>query len=270
MRKLVLALSAVCFLGSTAFAQKEKTKNYKEIFYNDISQESDDVTLTTNNGVSNKEGTKFKLKLINKSGDVLLFKPEESILKVNGKEFKPKEKQLLVYPGESDFRVVNYLSPDFLVPNYSYLVSGIYKISIDGAKQEAADFKLPASQNDFKAGPFNCNLTFLSKETDLTTARFECTYSGSKIGIINPGKAAVKMPDGSEIANEKKSSSPIVLTKGKSEKITFKWYRMEGGKATDMQKVDMIILFRNTFTETDPVKCKEETLEFTIDEKLSK
>jgi hypothetical protein len=251
-------------------AQAQKSKKYSEIHYKDISVESEDVTITTNNGFSNKELTKFKLKLINKTGDILMYKPEESTLKVSGKEFKPKEKTLLVYPGESDFRVVNYLSPDFLVPNYSYVVSGIYKVTLSGTTQEAAEFKLPASQNDFKAGNFNCTMTSLTKETDKTKAEFECTYVGSKIGVINPGKAAVKMPDGTEIANEKKSSSPIVMTKGKSEKITFKWNRMEGGKSTDMQKVTMMILFRNTFTEADPVKCKEETIEFAIDEALSK
>lgn len=270
MRKIILSLIALLFISGSMFSQKGKSKKYKDIYYKDISHESDDVTLTTNNGYSNNELTKFKLKLINKTGDVLMYKPEESILKVEGKEFKPKEKTLLVYPGESDFRVVNYLSPDFLVPNYSFIVGGLYKVSLSGATQEAADFKLPASQNDFKAGNFNCTLSDLTKETDQTKAKFECTYVGSKIGVINPAKAAVKLPDGTEIANEKKSSAPIILTKGKSEKITFKWNRMDGGKATDMQKVTLMILFRNTFTETDPVKCKEETIEFVLDEALSK
>lgn len=269
MKNTILALFAICFAVNAAFGQKEKSKKYSEIHYKDISQESEDVTITTNNGVSNKEITKFKLKLINKTGDVLMYKPEESVLKVNGKEFKPKEKTLLVYPGESDSRVVNLTGTEFL-SNYTFLVSGIYKVSLAGTTQEAPEFKLPPSQNDFKAGNFNCTMKNLTKETDKTKAEFECTYVGSKIGVINPAKTAVKMPDGTEIANEKKSSEPILLTKGKSEKISFKWNRMEGGKSTDMQKVTMMILFRNTFTETDPVKCKEETLDFVIDEDLSK
>jgi hypothetical protein len=37
-----------------------------------------------------------------------------------------------------------------------------------------------------------------------------------------------------------------------------------------MQKVTMLILFRNTFTECDPVKGKEEILKLEADEALSK
>jgi hypothetical protein len=146
----------------------------------------------------------------------------------------------------------------------------MYKVATNGPVSEAADFKLPASSNDFTAGGFNCTMTSLTKETDKTEAKFECRYTGSKIGVIQPGKAVVKMPDGSEIANEKKSSAPIIMTKGKTEKITFKWNRMEGGKVSDMQKVNMLIVFKNTFTEVDAVKLKEETLNFELDPNVTK
>jgi hypothetical protein len=58
--------------------------------------------------------------------------------------------------------------------------------------------------------------------------------------------------------------------KGKSEKVTFKWNRMEGGRAQDMQKIKLMIEFRNTFSEVDAEKLNDETLHFEIDEALSK
>ncbi len=267
MKKTITFLTVLSCLAGALQGQKEKT--YKEIYYKDITLESDDFTVTTNNGFSNKELTKFKLKIANKTNDILMYKPEESTFKVGDKEAKPKEKVLMVYPADSDHRVVNLVSADYLVTNYSFVMGGIYKISTKGTVDEVADFKL-GSANDFESGGFNCTLSSLTKETDKTEAKFECRYTGSKIGVINPGKATVKMPDGTEIANEKKSSTPIVLLKGKSEKITFKWNRMEGGKATDMQKVNMVILFKGTFTETDAVKLKDETLNFELDPNVTK
>jgi hypothetical protein len=268
MKKNLLLLTAlVCIAGAT---QAQKEKKYKEIFYKDITLEADDFTASTNNGTSDKESTKFKLKIVNKTNDILMYKPEESTFKVGDKEAKPKEKVLMVYPADSDFRVVNLISADYLVPNYSFVMGGMYKISTKGTVAEAADFKLPAAANEFEAGGFSCTLSSLTKETDKTEAKFECRYTGSKIGVINPGKAVVKMPDGTEIANEKKHSTPIVLMKGKSEKITFKWNRMEGGKATDMQKVNMVIVFKGTFTETDAEKLKDETLNFELDPAVTK
>ena len=268
MKKIIAFITVLCCITGASLAQK--TKKYKEIFYKDITLETEDFTATTNNGFSDKEATKFKLKIANKTNDILMYKPEESTFKAEGKEAKPKEKALFVYPAESDHRVVNLVSPDFLVTNYSFVMGGVYKISTGGPISEAADFKLPAAANEFAAGGFNCTLSSLTKETDKTEAKFECRYTGSKIGVINPGKAVVKMPDGTEIANEKKSSTPIILTKGKSEKITFKWNRMEGGKSTDMQKVNLLILFKGTFTETDAVKLKEETLNFELDPSVTK
>lgn len=268
MKKIVLIVAALGCMYTAAQAQKDKP-TYKEIAYKDISNDYNDITVSTNNGVSNKEMTKFKLKIVNKTNDVLIYKPEESAFKLEGKEVKPKEKWLFVYPGDSDFRVVNALGPDFLMP-YSYSLNGVYKVSTSGKGLEVPDFALPASQNEFTVGGFSCSMTSLTKESDKTEVKFECKYTGDKIGVIQPGRAAVKLPDGTEIANEKSKSQPIVLTKGKSEKVTFKWNRMEGGRSQDMQKIKLMIMFRNTFSEVDAEKIKDETLQFEIDENLSK
>ena len=268
MKKTFLFIVAFSSLTLFIYAQK-KEKPYKEILYKDILLESGDITITTNNGISNKEMTKFKLKIVNKTNNILLYKPEESVFKLESKEVQPKEKWLYIYPNESDFRVVNGTGSDFLYP-YAFVVDGIYKIPTSGKGIETQDFQLPASQNEFTTGGFTCVMSSLTKESDLTEVKFECRYNGDKIGVIQSHRAAVKLPDGTEIANEKSKSQPIILTKGKSEKITLKWNRMEGGRAQDMQKIKMNILWRNTFSEVDAEKLKVEKLQFEIDEKLSK
>lgn len=268
MKKSFLFIASLVCLTLSVGAQK-KEKSYKEICYKDISSEFNDITVSTNNGISNKELTKFKLKISNKTSDILLYKPEESTFKLEGKEVKPKEKWLFIYPTESDFRVINVNGTDFLVP-YSFVLDGVYKISTSAKGIDTPDFPLPASQNEFTTGGFTCTMLNLTKESDRTEVKFECKYTGDKVGVIQPGRAAIKLPDGTEIANEKIKTQPIVLSKGQSEKVTLKWFRMDGGRAQDMQKIKLLILWRNTFSEVTPEKIKPEVLQFEIDENLSK
>lgn len=266
MKKTLVFSAVFCSVLITAQAQKK----YEKIYYNEVSSETPDMTLTVKNGISVAEYTKFNLKITNKGEDILLYKPEESKLKANGKEFIPKEKWLDIAPNETDNRVVDIKGLEFLIPSYSYEVNGIYKISTTNKSVEAADFQLPPSQNEFKAGNFSCNLIDMNKETDKTLVKFECRYTGDKIGVIHPGRAAVRLPDGTEIANAKSKNNPVVIAKGDSKKITLVWDRMQGGKATDMQKIKMMIVWRNTFVESDLIKLDPVTLDLKMDEAKSK
>jgi hypothetical protein len=214
--------------------------------------------------------SKFLLKITNKSSSILLYKPEESTFKINSTEVKPKEKWLTIYPGDTEGRVIDIKGTSYRVPEYNFVVNGIYKISESDRVVEAPDFQLPPSANDFKAGNFSCTMLNLSKESDKTSVKFECRYTGDKVGVINPGRAAVKLPDNSEIANAKSKSKSEILMKGESTKITLNWNRMEGGRSNDMQLIKLQILWRNTFVEADPVKLEPVELMMKQDEALSK
>jgi hypothetical protein len=262
----MIIIAAFCLTLGLAQAQKK----YEKIIYKEVSADADEMTVAAKDPVSTKDFTKFNLKITNKSDEVLLYKAEESTLKANNKEFKPKEKPLEILPTEKDNKVVNINGPDFMVNSYTYILDGVYKVSTTTSSVETADFQLPPSQNEFKTGNFTCTMSDLSKETDKTTVKFECRYTGDKIGVIHPGRAAVKLPDGTEVANAKSNKAPILLMKGESKKITLAWDRMSGGKATDMQKIKLMIVWRNTFIESDAVKLKPLTLEFQIDEAKSK
>lgn len=267
MKKIVLVSLAVC-MACTAIAQKEV--KYEKLYYKDLKSETGDLTIIVDNAVSTDGETKFKLKIINKTPDYIIYKPEESKFVINGKEQKPSEKWLIISPNESDYRIINLKGTGYnLVKSYSFVLDGLYKVSSSAKGIAAPDFKLPPAQNEFKADNFTCTLGKLTKESDKTEAKFKCAYNGNKIGFIFPNKVSVKMPDGSERANAKSKSKAIMLLKGESDDITLKWERMEGGKAMDMQKVDMIIKWNESFSEVDPEKMKSETLELAFDEAMS-
>jgi hypothetical protein len=261
---------AVIIIGM-AFSTLNAQKKYEKIVYQDVTYEGSDIKVTAKDIVSNKEMTKFQYRIENKTDKLIMFRPEESSIRLSGgKEIKPNEKPLIIHQGASDYRTVNVKGPDFLTPEYSYNVEGFYIFSDKETAVETPEFTLPPSRNDFKAGNFSCSMTDLKKETAKTTVKFECRYTGDDIGVINPGRAAIKLPDGTEIANAKSNAKSQVLLKGDTEKITLTWDRMEGGKATDMQLIKMQILWRDTFVESEEEKMKPVSLTMKIDESKSK
>lgn len=275
MKKQVLALVAVLIVNSSAIGQKEV--KYSKMYYKNLTKETDNITITVDNAVSTDGETKFKLKIENKTGNFLIYKPEESKFIVNGKEMKSKEKVLIIKPNSADFRIINLKGDKFnSVKTYSFVMEGLYSVSPDSKGIAAPDFKLPPSINDFSAGSFKCSMTKIYKESDATDVKFKCAYNGSKIGFIDPSKVAVKMPDGNDYAAAKQgggllggSSGPIMLMKGQDDSFNLKWDRMEGGRKMDMQKVEMTILWRECFSESSPIKMNPETLVMEFDEVVS-
>ncbi|MDP1744095.1 MAG: hypothetical protein Q8L90_00875, partial [Bacteroidota bacterium] len=159
------------------------------------------------------------------------------------------------------------------IKSYSFVLDGLYKVSTANAGISVPDFRLPASQNEFKVGAFSCSMVKLYKESDATDVKFKCAYNGDKIGFVSPAKVAVKMPDGHEYAAVKvglfANLKPIMLMKGQDETFNLHWERMEGGSAMDMQKVEMMIKWNETFTEASQEKIKAETIELQFDEEVS-
>ncbi len=249
--KKTLSIVALLILISlnTVVAQKE-TK------YKDAKIESDYVTVDLLDAVSTDAGTKFKLKIQNKTNDYIIYKAEESKFVINGTEVQPKEKMLLIEPNESGSRVINIKGAYNAVKNYSFVVDGLYKVSPSGHNLSVADFKLPAAQNNFTAGNFNCTLLDAEKKTAKSVAKFKCVYNGDKMGFVYPSKVTVKMPDGNEYANMHTKPKPIIFMKGEDDHFVLAWEKMKGGRDMDMQLVDMILIWHDAFVEATPQKLK--------------
>lgn len=72
---------------------------------------------------------------------------------------------------------------------------------------------------------------------------FKATYNGDKIGIFEPNKIAMKMPDGKEYANYHSDRKPIVFEKGKADDFTVAWKDIPTTSG-DMQKDEMTVLWK--------------------------
>lgn len=268
MKKTILAVMIAAISMSSLFAQKEV--KYEKLYYKDTKVETNDLIIEVDNAVSTAGETKFKLKITNKTGDYIMYKPEESKFIIDGKEQKIKEKSKIIDPNDYATWVINLKGAGYNnIKNYTFELAGLYKISSNPALVSAPDFKLPASQNDFTAGGFKGTMSKLYKESDKTEVKFDIAYNGDKIGFIMPAKASVKMPDGNDYANADTKAKPILLLKGEKESIKLQWDRMQGGKSMDMQKVEMNIKWNATFGEVVPDKMKSEKVAFEFDEATS-
>ena len=271
MKEAILLFVSTILLVSAA-----RSQNFEKLYYKDLNKEADDISIVVDNAVSTAGETKFKLKITNKTNDYIFYKPTESKFTIDGKETKATEKMVVIKPNGSDFVTINLKGAGYnKIKNYSFLMEGLYRVATDGKTIATTNFKLPASQNEFKAGAFTCNMTSLVKTSGKTEAKFKCSYNGDKVGVLHYTRASVKMPDGKEYANEKKpglldsKSKEVLVMKGGDENLTLLWEKMEGGKAMDMQKVDMEIVWNATFTEAPAVKVKSETLELEFDEAVT-
>jgi hypothetical protein len=269
MKKLTLMIACIALACNAAFSQKEV--KYEKMYYKNTTIETPEATIMVDDAVSTNGETKFKIKIMNKTGDYLIYKPEESKFIIDGKEQKPKQvKWEIIGPNDHGSIVVSLPATGMnKVKSYSFSMDGIYKVAIHDNGIAAPDFKLPPSQNEFKAGSFDVSLAKLDKETDKTTVKFKCTYNGDKIGLVFPSRISVMMPDGKEYASVKHKGKPVFLKKGEEESFTAAWDRMAGGKEMDMQKVDMMMKWNATFTEVTPVKLKSETIMLEFDEATS-
>jgi hypothetical protein len=151
-----------------------------------------------------------------------------------------------VPPGESRSIGFKAEGSGFHVDQFTLKPGGIYQASNTGTAVKAPDFALPASVNDFTAGPYSCHLDGLKKETDETSAKFACTYNGSGVGIIEPRRIGLKTESGKEYANEAKKNGRELLLSGETAKFAAVFHVTE----VDMQFAPLTVLFRDALTES--------------------
>ncbi len=140
---------------------------------------------------------------------------------------------------------------------------GFYVGSNTGTPVKAPDFALPASVNDFTAGPFACKLNNVKQETKETAAVFACTYNGTGVGIVEPKRIGVREPGGKEFANAARKVPRDVLLPGDTAKFTL-IFEIPANVA-DMQFATLQVLWRDALAESTIKPVALEPWTFEID-----
>ncbi len=270
MNKIILYMLLLLVTATPVFAQKEKKVDPKHInFFKDAKVETDDYIVEVFDVIARAEEAKFRIKITNKTNDYLIWNPSESVFKFEFGEFKPKEKEVVIKPNDKESKTLN-VSGDtrFHVESFSLDVKGITKVASTGSMVQAPDFQLPASMNDFNAGPFKVSLLAVSKTTDLTSGSFRVSYTGNEIGLVDANKIAVRTEKEQEFASARTDYKIQLLKKGDDDKFNF--YFKVPASHVDMQLTTLWVIFRNAFQESKKVPVAGTTVAFEFDPALTK
>lgn len=259
MKKIIILALMISAVVGSAMAKGGK------IAYKDMTIEKPDLTIYVVGAVSTESYTKFKIKINNKSNEAMVLKTQDLIFVIGGKEYKPtSENTLVIGPSTEDYKVVDLKGSGFVVDNYSVKINCLYRAKNDGSALKVPDFKLPASANDFTVGGFKCMMTRQVRKTDVTEVFFSCNYTGGKLGLVNPAKVSLKMPNGRVYANMY-HLKPLMLEKGETDEIKLVWKKIPVSDG-DMQFVDMNIQFGEAFSEAKLEKMAEVVVEMVKDD----
>jgi hypothetical protein len=262
MKKMIFCTMMLAFWGAVIAAPNP---GKGKVFYKDQTIDAPEYSITIVGAVAVDDYTKFKIKIRNKSTDILVLKPQQIVFVINGKEYTAsQEKTMTIAPSDDASRVVDLKGPNFMVDKYTLKINSVFRAKPLGAALTVPNFKLPAASNDFTIGNFKCTLKRQVRKTDVTDIAFDCSYSGSKLGLVDPSKASLRMPNGREYANMHNTKRPLLLEGGTNDDFVLVWKKIPVSDG-DMQFVDMQILFGEMFKEVALEKLADQTVNMEAD-----
>jgi len=269
MKTTTLLVSLLLIFTSLINAQNVSPKHVN-YYKTPESIETNNYKIDISNIVSKTEYAKFGIKITNIGTDYIMFNKGASEFVYKNGKYSDKEKIVYILPTKSKTKTIKATGTNmFHTDTINLVLKGLYIIPAKGKTVKAENFKLPASKNSFIAGNFRIKLLKLKQETQETYAKFECTYIGDEIGIVDPTKLSVKI-DGKEefeYANDNKKAKPELLRKG--EKVKFSVYFHIPAKISDMQFAVLKINWNDTFQESVAKEVKSKTINFIVDEGLT-
>ena len=263
---LILTISSLTF--------GQKTTDYEKIIYSSPENiDEADYSISFKNIVSTSEYCKLAITISNKTDDILLFTPKNGSFNFEFGSRNPSTKEFYIMPNDSKTKTLTVNGGnDFLQEKFNLKLGVLVKIPTDEMVVETPNFIVPATKNSFSTGDFNVVLKKYTASTKEAKAVFECTYTGSKIAVVNPSLLSIqaKRKKTDELvvyANDNKKSEPTPLKNGEKLKITAVFHIQ--GKIVDMQFATMEILWNDTFVVTEPISFPLQEVNFEIDKSLS-
>lgn len=265
MKKTILTLAILAAAIVTGYSQDKKVDPTHENHYKDIPTiETNELSIDLFDAHSQMGFTLVKAKITNKTSDYIVVKTGEIIFVYEHGSYNPKADMVIIKPKGRKSKTFKVSGDDkFHVKSLSLELKGFYRLPVDGEIQEAPDFQLPASTNDFTAGKYKCNLLKIKQETQETIAQFKCVYNGDNMGLLDPSKLVVKTEDGREYANVIKKSKVKIMQGGDKDKFNA-MFKIPG-KIVDMQFATMHIVWKDTFMESKLEPLKVAKIDLTFD-----
>ena len=282
--KFLLALFALALIVPATASAKKKTeeelaREAAEEHKNHMQEvdpiEEGDVELSFRDVHDGIDFAMVRVDVKNDGNDYVIFRKEEAVFHVGGEDLQQydgkEKKPVIIEPHGKAKHTWKVKGEGLHVDEFSVDLKGFYLASADGRTHEAPDFDLEAD-NKLSAGPFDCRMKGIKKETKETQAGFDCTYEGKSIGFIDPSALRVTVtPEAKKedrtpktYANGARTSDAKMLQPG--DKYSFKAFFTVEPRFADMQFAQMVISWGDTFTESPIEAIDLGTVEFELDE----
>lgn len=240
---LLLAMLAGQVLEAQTSAKDFKTVKYEEKIF-----DNPDYKLYVVGSFSRQEILKIKIRVFNKSRNIIYIRPEEIQFVVNDKKIAGKGRLIVVQPDGDEARLIDVEgNMDMRCEKFEVILSGVYKIDPKAGEVIKAE---PTEVDGSSATPvtastlFKCNTTIAQSNKEKSFAKYSCVYSGDKIGIIEPGNTVAIMSSGKKNYNSYPKNELFALEKGEPQTITIEFRKLNGSDLTDGYKVEWENVFK--------------------------
>ena len=268
---LVLSLST---LSLTAQGYKEDDPKH-ENHYDVKMIDTPELTIEFSGAHSQQAFTMIKLKITNKTNDYILYNTKETVFKYAHGDVQVKGagmfkgSSILIEPkGKESVQLKVSGGNTFHVKDLKLDLKGFNRVSSKGKVFTAPDFQLPAANNSFETGPFECVLNKSVQKTAETKAEFDCTYKGDQVAIVDPSKASITSSKLTQkYANDNKKDKTEILFP--NENYKFDLIVHIPGKVLDMQFATLQVQWNGTFTESTATKLNVGVAEFQFNQETT-
>lgn len=246
-----MTVKILIFLCLTAMSVMSQTqaKDFRTVKYEEKIFDNPDYKLYIVGSFSRSEILKIKIRVFNKSKNIIYIKPEEINFVVNGVKIAGKGRTIVVQPDGDEVRLIDVVdNMDMRCDKFEVILSGVYKIDPKAAEVIKAE---PTEVDGSSATPvtastlFKCNTTVVQSNKEKSFAKYSCVYTGDKIGVIEPGNTVAIMSSGKKNYNSFPRNELFALEKGDPQTITIEFRKLNGaGDLTDGYKVEWDNVFK--------------------------
>lgn len=243
-----------CLYTCVTLGAQTNVKNLRTVKYEEKLLDNPDYKLYIVGSFARAEILKIKIRVFNKSKNIIYIKPEEIQFIVNDKKIQGKGRTIVVQPDGDEARFIEVEgNMDMRCEKFEVILNGVYKIDpktceIVNAGQTEVEGNLATPV--VASSLFKCNTTDVKSNKEKSFAKYSCLYSGDKVGIIEPGNTTAIMSSGRKNYNSFPKNELFVLENGDPQTITIEFRKLNGaGDLTDGYKVEWNNVFRIGKTE---------------------
>ena len=255
MKQLISILLLTSLLS---FSQK-KIK-YKTVYFEDNTVETPNAKVSFLDVIAEDNLITGTLKVENHTGKILLVKPEECSYTIPTGEAFSKKKWLVIAPRQAESKTIDVKGENIKTKETVFKIGGFY-ICNSSEIAVAANATLPP-EKELTVGSFKLELVDWIKDGPETRIRYIITYTGDKVGLLNPSLVTVKAATGEEYTNQKDDGETLSFHKKESYTVDFVF-------ANDSKKKTSI-LWNKAFSEGVPEKLGAVSFLVKMDEKKTK